>query len=55
MGTLFQSETEKTPNEEALDDSVTYDFIQEMAKKMGLGDRIHDMNVIMTFVQVGFN
>lgn len=38
--------------EEALDESVTYDTIQEMAKTMGLGDRNHDMNVIMALLQV---
>ncbi|XP_053605294.1 pre-mRNA-splicing factor 18 [Plodia interpunctella] len=46
-----QSETEKSLKEDALDDSVTYEFIQEMAKTMGQGDRNHDMNVIMTLLQ----
>lgn len=40
--------------EDALDDSITYEFIQEMAKTMGQGDRNHDMNVIMALLQVIF-
>ncbi|KAL4707285.1 hypothetical protein ACJJTC_019823 [Scirpophaga incertulas] len=50
-----QSESEKSSNEDALDESVTYEFIQEMAKTMGLGDRNHDMNVIMTLLQFLLN
>ncbi|XP_063632841.1 pre-mRNA-splicing factor 18 [Cydia splendana] len=46
-----QSDTEKSLKEDALDDSVTYEFIQEMAKTMGQGDRNYDMNVIMTLLQ----
>ncbi|KAM3966887.1 pre-mRNA processing factor 18 [Aphomia sociella] len=46
-----QSETEKSLKEDALDDSITYEFIQELAKTMGQGDRNHDMNVIMTLLQ----
>ncbi|XP_037296918.1 pre-mRNA-splicing factor 18 [Manduca sexta] len=46
-----QSESENTLKEDALDDSVTYEFIQEMAKTIGQGDRNHDMNVIMTLLQ----
>lgn len=46
-----QSENEKSLKEEALDDTVTYESIQEMAKTMGQGDRNHDMNVIMTLLQ----
>lgn len=48
----MQNETEKPQNEDDLDDSVTYEFIQEMAKTMGQGDRNHDMNVIMILFQV---
>ncbi|KAL0832170.1 hypothetical protein ABMA28_001627 [Loxostege sticticalis] len=46
-----QSESDKNMNDDALDDAVTYDFIQEMAKTMGQGDRNHDMNVIMALLQ----
>lgn len=49
---MFQSESDKNMNDDALDDAVTYDFIQEMAKTMGQGDRNHDMNVIMALLQV---
>ncbi|KAI5644524.1 prp18 domain-containing protein [Phthorimaea operculella] len=45
------TESEKQLKEDALDDSVTYEFIQEMAKTMGQGDRNHDMQVIMTLLQ----
>lgn len=38
-----------------MDDTVTYEFIQEMAKTMGQGDRNHDMNVIMTLLKVSIN
>lgn len=31
---------------------ITYEEIQEMAKKMGRGDRDHDMIVIVHFIQV---
>lgn len=31
---------------------ITYEQIQEMAKKMGRGDRDHDMIVIVHFIQV---
>lgn len=34
--------------------AITYEEIQEMSKKMGRGDRDHDMIVIVHFVQVGF-
>lgn len=33
-------------------DNTTYDDIKEMAKKMGCGDREHDMNVITKFIEV---
>lgn len=33
---------------------VTYDEIKEMAKKMGRGDRDHDMLVIERFIQVSY-
>nr|XP_034828830.1 DNA helicase MCM9 [Maniola hyperantus] len=46
-----QNESEKPQNEDDLEDSVTYEFIQEMAKTMGQGDRNHDMNVIMILLQ----
>ncbi|XP_049871146.1 DNA helicase MCM9 [Pectinophora gossypiella] len=46
-----QNDSEKSLKEDALDDSITYEFIQEMAKTMGQGDRNHDMNVIMTLLQ----
>ncbi|XP_072950044.1 uncharacterized protein Prp18 [Epargyreus clarus] len=46
-----QNESEKSNKEDDIDDSVTYEFIQEMAKKMGQGDRNHDMNVIMIVLQ----
>lgn len=46
-----QSENENTSHDDAFDDSVTYELIQEMAKTMGQGDRNHDMNVIMTLLQ----
>ncbi|CAH2266101.1 jg11105 [Pararge aegeria aegeria] len=46
-----QNEREKPQNEDDLDDSVTYEFIQEMAQTMGQGDRNHDMNVIMILLQ----
>lgn len=49
---LFQSDNDKQLKEDALDDSITYEFIQEMAKTMGQGDKNHDMNVIMTLLQV---
>ncbi|CAH0723665.1 unnamed protein product, partial [Brenthis ino] len=45
------NDNEKSQNEDDLDDSVTYESIQEMAKTMGQGDRNHDMNVIMTLLQ----
>lgn len=32
--------------------AITYEEIQEMAKKMGRGDRDHDMTVIVHFIQV---
>ncbi|CAK1544109.1 unnamed protein product [Leptosia nina] len=50
-----QSDIEKLQKEEAIDESVTYDTIQEMAKTMGQGDRCHDMNVIMTLLQFLLN
>ncbi|CAG9787173.1 unnamed protein product [Diatraea saccharalis] len=50
-----QSEAEKSAKEDALDDVITYEFIQEMAKTMGQGDRNHDMNVIMTLLQFLLN
>lgn len=31
---------------------ITYDQIQSMATGLGKGDRIHDMEVIMHFLQV---
>lgn len=34
---------------------TTYEQIQEMAKKMGRGDRDHDMTVIVHFIQVRRN
>ncbi|CAH0583123.1 unnamed protein product [Chrysodeixis includens] len=46
-----QIDTEKQIKEDALDDSITYDFIQEMAKTMGQGDKNHDMNVILALLQ----
>lgn len=46
-----QSDNDKQLKEDALDDSVTYESIQEMAKTMGHGDKNHDMNVIMTLLQ----
>ncbi|VVD00384.1 unnamed protein product, partial [Leptidea sinapis] len=46
-----QTDIEKQQKEDALDDSITYDAIQEMAKTIGQGDRNHDMNVIMTLLQ----
>ncbi|KPJ02445.1 DNA replication licensing factor MCM9 [Papilio xuthus] len=45
------NDNEKAHNEDDLDDSITYEFIQEMAKTMGQGDRNHDMTVIMTLLQ----
>lgn len=33
---------------------ITYDEIQSMATNLGKGDRNHDMEVIMQFLQVGF-
>ena len=52
---LFQSNNDKQLKEDALDDSITYEFIQEMAKTMGQGDKNHDMNVIMTLLQVSIS
>ncbi|OWR41432.1 pre-mRNA-splicing factor 18 like protein [Danaus plexippus plexippus] len=46
-----QNDSEKLQKEDALDDSVTYEYIQEMSVTMGKGDRNHDMNVIMTLLQ----
>ncbi|KAJ8724378.1 hypothetical protein PYW08_015852 [Mythimna loreyi] len=46
-----QSNNDKQLKEDALDDSITYEYIQEMAKTMGQGDKNHDMNVIMTLLQ----
>lgn len=46
-----QNEGENSSKEDALDDFITYETIQEMAKTMGQGDRNHDMNVIMTLLQ----
>lgn len=42
--------TENKPQEP----EVTYEQIQEMAKKMGKGDRDHDMTVIVHFIKVCF-
>ncbi|XP_022123382.1 pre-mRNA-splicing factor 18 [Pieris rapae] len=50
-----QSDIEKLQKEEALDESISYDTIQEMAKTMGHGDRSHDMNVIMSLLQFLLN
>ncbi|CAF4901022.1 unnamed protein product [Pieris macdunnoughi] len=50
-----QSDIEKLQKEEALDESISYDTIQEMAKTMGQGDRSHDMNVIMSLLQFLLN
>lgn len=48
----FQNDSDKPHKEDDLDDSITYESIQEMAKTMGQGDRHHDMDVIMTLLQV---
>ncbi|XP_047520974.1 pre-mRNA-splicing factor 18 [Pieris napi] len=50
-----QSDIEKLQKEEALDETISYDTIQEMAKTMGQGDRSHDMNVIMSLLQFLLN
>lgn len=50
--TTLQNDSDKSHKEDDLDDSITYEFIQEMAKTMGQGDRNHDMTVIMTLLQV---
>ncbi|XP_045496306.1 pre-mRNA-splicing factor 18 [Colias croceus] len=50
-----QSDGEKAHKEDDLDDSITYETIQEMAKTMGQGDRNHDMNVIMILLQFLLN
>lgn len=46
----------KSKDDERTDKSqepeITYEQIQEMAKKMGRGDRDHDMTVIVHFIQV---
>lgn len=42
------NQTDKKPEEPC----TTYDQIREMAKKMGRGDREHDMTVIVHFIQV---
>lgn len=46
-----QNDSEKSQKDDDMDDTVTYEFIQEMAKTMGQGDRNHDMNVIMTLLK----
>lgn len=46
---------EKSTNEDTLDSSITYEFIQEMADTMGRGDRNYDMNVILILLQYLLN
>ncbi|GBP08084.1 Pre-mRNA-splicing factor 18 [Eumeta japonica] len=46
-----QTDPEKSLKEDTLDESITYEFIQEMAKTIGQGDRNHDMKVTMTLLQ----
>lgn len=46
-----KDDDENKPNK-SQEPEVTYEQIQEMAKKMGRGDRDHDMTVIVHFIQV---
>lgn len=42
----MQMNNKKTEEEMVLDDSLTYDSIQEMARSLGRGNRDHDLNCI---------
>lgn len=45
------NEKDNDKKEEALDDSITYDQIQEMAKRLGRGNKEHDHLVIRTMLE----
>lgn len=47
-----QSKDEIKSDNKTQEAIMTYEEIQEMAKKMGRGDRDHDMTVIVHFIQV---
>lgn len=45
-----KNSSKREPKEQ--EPSISYEDIREMAKKMGRGDREHDMTVIVHFIQV---
>lgn len=47
-----QSKEDTKSDNKLQEPEITYEQIQEMAKKMGRGDRDHDMIVIVHFIQV---
>lgn len=48
---IKQNKSDKVSDEIVIDDSVTYDQIQEMAKNLGRNNKDHDHFVISTFLE----
>lgn len=51
LASAGKSKDDEKPDK-SQESEITYEQIQEMAKKMGRGDRDHDMIVIVHFIQV---
>lgn len=47
----LQIKSKKSEEELTIDDSVTYESIQEMARRLGRGNRDHDLNCIRTLFE----
>lgn len=52
LSSAGQSKDEVKSDGKTQQPEITYEEIQELAKKMGRGDRDHDMIVIVHFIQV---
>lgn len=52
LSSAGQSKDDVKSDSKTQQPEITYEEIQELAKKMGRGDRDHDMIVIVHFIQV---
>lgn len=50
-GVIQTNKDKQNQDQDDLDESVTYESIQEMAKKLGRGNKDHDMHVIVTLLR----